>query len=72
MDMIYVHIAIGFIACLVTASWGFRAGRDIGIEIGMRKGEKVTSPKLLKKLKEMDTRIQELKNHQDFKAVAKK
>lgn len=72
MEMLYVHIAIGIIACLVTASWGFRAGRDIGIEIGMRKGEKVTSPKLLRKIKDMDTRIQELKNHQDFKAVAKK
>ena len=72
MEMLYVHIAIGIIACLITASWGFRAGRDYGIEIGMRKGGKGTSPKLLKKLKEMDSRIQELKNHQDFKAVAKK
>jgi len=72
MDMLYVHIAIGIIACLVTASWGYRAGRDIGIEIGVRKGEKVTSPKLLRKLKLMDTRIQELKQHQDRTVTAKK
>jgi len=72
MDIFWIHIAIGFVACLITASWGFRAGRDIGIEVGLRRGEKVTSPKLLRKIKDMDTRIQELKNHQDFKAVAKK
>ena len=72
MEMLYVHIAIGIIACLVTASWGYRAGRDIGIEIGVRKGENVTSPKLLRKLKLMDTRIQELKQHQDRTVTAKK
>jgi hypothetical protein len=69
MEMIYVHIAIGFIACLITASWGFRAGRDIGIE---QRGNKDISPKLLKKLKEMDNRIQVLKQHQDRTVTAKK
>jgi|TARA_B110000914_G_C15229594_1_gene338991 hypothetical protein len=72
MDMLYVHIAIGIIACLVTASWGFRAGRDIGIEVGLKRGEKLTSPKLLRKIKDMDTRIQDLKNHQDRTVTAKK
>ena len=69
MEMIYVHIAIGFIACLITASWGFRAGRDIGIE---QRSQKDISPKLLKKLKEMDNRIQMLKQHQDRTVTAKK
>jgi hypothetical protein len=57
MDMLYVHIAFGFIACLITASWGYRAGRDIGIEIGKQKNEE----KFINKLKKLDNRIQELK-----------
>ncbi len=72
MEMLYVHIALGVIACLVTASWGYRAGRDHGIEIGVRKGETVISPKLLRKLKIMDQRIQKLKLHQDRTVTAKK
>ena len=69
MDTFWIHVAIGFIACLITASWGFRAGRDIGIE---QRGNKDISPKLLKKLKEMDNRIQVLKQNQDRTVTAKK
>ena len=72
MESFWVYIAMSFIACLITASWGFRAGRDIGIEIGTKRGEKVTSPKLLRKLKLMDQRIQELKLNQDRTVTAKK
>jgi len=57
MDMIYVHIAIGFIACLITASWGYRAGRDHGKEIQDKDDKQV----YLEKFKMMDQRIQDLK-----------
>jgi len=72
MDMLYVHIAIGLIACIIVGLHSFRAGRDHGIELGIIKGEKVTSPKLLRKLKLMDQRIQKLKLHQDRTVTAKK
>ena len=61
MEMIYVHIAIGFIACLITASWGFRAGRDIGIELGIKRGKDIIPESILAKFKQMDMRIQALK-----------
>jgi len=71
MDMLYVHIALGFIACLITASWGYRAGRDHGIEIGKRDHEKFQN-KLTRKFKQMDARIQSLKKFQDRTVTTKK
>tara|TARA_R110000744_G_scaffold260674_1_gene375584 strand:+ start:602 stop:796 length:195 start_codon:yes stop_codon:yes gene_type:complete len=61
MEMVYVHIAIGFVACLITASWGFRAGRDIGIELGIKRGKDIIPESILAKFKQMDMRIQALK-----------
>jgi len=61
MDTFWIHVAIGFIACLITASWGFRAGRDVGIELGIKKGKDIIPENILAKFKQMDARIQELK-----------
>lgn len=71
MDMMYVHIGLGFLACLITASWGYRAGRDHGIEIEKRHHEGYDK-KLTRKFKQMDARIQELKKIQDRTVIAKK
>ena len=61
MDTFWVHIAIGVIACLITASWGFRAGRDVGIEVGLKRGKDIIPEQILAKFKQMDMRIQALK-----------
>ena len=61
MDTFWIHVAIGFIACLITASWGFRAGRDVGIEWGIKIGKDIIPESILAKFKQMDMRIQALK-----------
>ena len=71
MDMMYVHIGLGFLACLITASWGYRAGRDHGIEIEKRSHENYDK-KLTRKFKQMDARIQSLKKFQDRTVTTKK
>ena len=61
MDMFWVHVGVGAIACIIIGLHSYRAGRDIGIEIGIKRGKDIIPDNLLKKFKQMDMRIQELK-----------
>ncbi len=57
MDTFWVHVAVTLVACLITAHWGYRAGRDRGKEIT----EKADKEIFQEKFKMLDQRIQELK-----------
>ena len=71
MDMFWVHVGLGAIACILTGLHAYRAGRDVGIEIGKQDKDRVEH-KFSRKLKILDNRIQDLKRKQDRTVTAKK